>query len=577
MAKLPTVPTTLLTALLLVCLAAARAWGEPVLAVRDLRFAGVLNRVEIAQWRGAPAVIVLARARGVVQPDTRPPPLLSAVRLSGGRLRVEERWELPRAVRWVEPLRLSRESGAWLALIGTGWYLGREVGRELRWRLLCRCETIFSAGKGLLPFNARFAYDLDGDGRSEVLLPHWRGLLAYRLGEGGDALEPLWRIPWRVRERYEIRDSRLKVSMEVPRYVLRDANGDGVLDFILIGADHLSVAYHPPPAASGGGTYFVHDHEKLPELRRLGLPASMVAALERMPPEGFSSAGAFLAALEAAARDKGGDDWTPHTEALLDAVREATPAYFPKRVSLPGLTKPDKKGKHEILAVRDMNGDGTPDLIHVKTTGKGRILDQKNQLRWYEGTRLNGRLAFPTKPKVFFSEGPAFAELVWPRRGGESTPVLALATTEVGLMAIIRAFTFNEVTLDLFIYPWRDGALVVPPPVGGSLDFEISGNGKKNRPKVVLADLDGDGKREYLFNLKVDSLTAFPGGSAGPDFDANPLVELELPLPDSKKTIFVEDLDGDGREEIVLWYKRGGNPIKLRRTLRVLQLAEQAR
>ena len=576
MAKLPTAPKTLLTALLLVCLAAARAGGEPELAVRDLRFAGVINRVEVTQWRGAPAVIALAGARGVVQPDKHPPPLLSAVRLRDGRLRVEAQWKLPRALRWVEPLRLSRDSGAWLALIGTGWYLGREAGRKLRWRLLCRCETIFSAGKGLLPFNARFAYDLDGDGRSEVLLPHWRGLLTYRLAEDADALEPLWRIPWRVREGYEIRDSKLKVSMEVPRYVLRDANGDGVLDFILIGADHLSVAYHPPPTAAAGGPYFVHDHEKLPELRRLGLPASMVAALERMPPGGFSSAGAFLDALEAAAQDRGDDDWTPYTEAVLDAVREATPAYFPKRVSLPGLPKLNKKGKHEILTVQDMNGDGAPDLIHVKTTDKGRILDQKNQLRWYQGARLNGRLAFPAKPKVFFSEGPAFAELVTPQRSRESTPVLVLATTEVGLMAIIRAFTFSEVTLDLFIYPWRDGALVTPPPVDGSLDFEISGNGKKNRPKVLLADLDGDGRREYLFNLEVDSLTAFPGAADGPDFDADPVVELELPLPDRKNTIFVEDLDGDGREELVLWYKRGGNPMKLRRTLRVLQLAEKA-
>lgn len=567
MAKL--FPIAAAIAALLLSMADFSARAAPGLAARDLKFDHRIDRVEITRWKGKPAIMVLSRGG-----DSRSagPSNLAIVQLRNGSLHTAAQWDMPRGMRWVE--QLPGDGGGWLGLIGTGWYVGRLQGKTIAWRMLCHCETLFSSGEGALPFNARFAQDLNNDGKVEVLLPHWRGLMAYRLNGDGSGLTLIWRDHWQVHEFYELKDDRLRLSMVFPRYVLKDANGDGVRDLIIIGHDNLQVAYHPSPATVTVRPSYVRDARKLAEWRRLGLPATLMAALEAMRPGGYASPAEFRAAVVAAAKNKEDGDWNDAMEEVLRVAREETRINFTSRIDLPGLKEPSHKERYEILSVGDMNGDGVLDLIHVKTTGKGRILDQKNQLRWYEGSRKNGRLAFVAKPHVFFSEGPAIAELVYPKRKADATPMLVLATTEVGLMAIIRAFTFNEVTLDLFVYPWRDGKLLAPPPVSGNLDFEISGNDKKNRPKVLLADLDADGQREYLFNMDTDTLTAFRGTAQGPDFGAEPVVEVAVGLPERKTTILVEDLDGDGREELVFWYKRGGKDNSLLHTLRVMQLVE---
>ena len=61
-----------------------------------------------------------------------------------------------------------------------------------------------------------------------------------------------------------------------------------------------------------------------------------------------------------------------------------------------------------------------------------------------------------------------------------------------------------------------------------------------------------------------------PGGAL-PRVDARPHVHDGLPLPSRDKQIMRTDLDGDGREELVLFYRAKFHP-KLDGLLRVVRL-----
>ena len=543
----------------------APAAAQPHLTVQTLLLEVAPSRVDVVRWRGAPAVLVVSTA-----PQGAAPNLL-LLRMEGERLREAARRPLPAELRWIEPLPEAAGGERWLALIGSEWFSGRPEGERLRWSLLCRCETVFAAGNGPLPFLAQFARDLDGDGTPEVLLPHWRGLTVFRLAGEGRLLQPLWQDRWEAVEDYELRDGQMKITLQLPRFLLEDADGDGVRDLIILGEEQLLLVNHPRPAPPAGGPVFVMEPDKGVRIRELKLPAALTAALEKLPTATYPTREAVLAALGAIVGTVPMEDWAPSLEAVWPVLREDIPTLFPANVAVPALGERTAKEKFRILTAADMNRDGVLDLVHVKSSETDALLGQKHLLRWYEGRNRDGTLSFSDKPQLFFSEGPAFAKLVFPERRAGAPPALFLATTEVTLLAIIRAFTLNDVSLDVFLFPWRERRLVVPPPVNGTLVFELKGGGKKNRPMLFLADLDGDGWREYLFNLETDALTAFAGSKEGPDFDDS-ILHQEVPLPAKPDSVLVSDLDGDGREELVIWYPRSPPGSELRRTVQVVRL-----
>ncbi|MEE8396233.1 MAG: hypothetical protein V3S29_09275 [bacterium] len=564
-----------------VLMAAGAVAAQPRLASRDFLLPHPPHFVRIVTWQAKPALMAVFPS--AAEPGSVPAAELLLLRLKGGTLTPAARWPLPPDLRWVEPLRLRGGEEGWLALIGSRWYAGRPLGTGLSWKLLCACETLFSAGEGYLPFRARFAADLDGDGTSEVLLPHWRGLIAYRFDDRGGKLEAIWRVSWGIREKYNVNNDQLSVTLTLPRYQLEDVDGDGVRDFVMIESNRVYSARQPAPAPPGDSPFYVLDGEKLGQLRRLPLPPAFREALEAMEPGSYASPAEFVRALNAG--PGGSPDASPADPApanfapadlrrVLEVAREPVPVLFPRRVSLFPVAPGTGREKNRIHTVGDMDGDGVLDLIHMKQNDADNLLDQKNQLRWFQGQRRDGLLNFDRRPEVFFSEGPAFAELVFPSTNGAAGPALFLATTDVTLMAVIRAFTLGTVSLDVFVYPWRDGKLVTPPTQQGAFTFQLKSRKKNNRPMILLADLNGDGWREYLFNLDTDSLYAYAGAAEGARFGAAPMVKTQVALPQRPETIFVGDLDQDGREELVLWYRRGSNPPKLRSTIRVLEFVE---
>jgi hypothetical protein len=548
------------------------ASAAPALVAQELVLAERPVLLTLGKWQGKPGVWVITEPDPL--PDHRPMPSrpLYLLRFEPSGPRIESRWDLPNETRWVEPVTLPGGVQRLLALIGARWYLGRPEGSRWEWAPLCGCRSVFSDGKALLPQGVRFARDLDGDGVDELLLPDWHGLVAYRFSAGGDSPVPLWRIYWEIPQKLDLAEE-LRVAAELPRYLLVDADGDGVPDYVEIGESGLRIAYVPKAQPNSTPASYFLDGAKRAQLRNKGIPASLSARLESVGTRAFATPPELAEAIGANHGGKDELEWKPHWAALLAIAREPFAVLVPGDVSLPGLLPKRSGEKHRVLAVADMDGNGTLDVLHVTSNAESEIFNQKNRLQWYSGRLADHRLVFDEKPQLLFTEGPTFAELVYLEKSPDRRPALFVATLEVTLMAFIRALTMKTVNLDVFLYRWSPQHLTMPAGTQASLTFGVDFRTQK-RPMVLLADLDGDGRREVLFNLRPDQVSAFRAGDGVSNWDGAPFATGKLELPRKPEWVTVADLYGDGREELLLWYRDGGDPPLLRRTLRVVRMVD---
>jgi hypothetical protein len=165
--------------------------------------------------------------------------------------------------------------------------------------------------------------------------------------------------------------------------------------------------------------------------------------------------------------------------------------------------------------------------------------------------------------------------LIHPSTKGNGDPNLFLATMEVSVMGLVRAFMLRQVNFDAYLYPWQNGALPQEAPIRGSFTFSVELAEQGTRPMLLLADLNGDGRREFLFNLEQDKLFAFPTDPANKKLGGDTNARVAVPLPRKPGDVLVADLEGSGKEMLLLRYR--GKPFtpKEQRTLRIVWLEEK--
>jgi hypothetical protein len=537
-----------------VAVCVAGVWAAPVLVRQEMALPGPIAMLQPMQWKGRSALMVYVRPEppSPGQPGGVPS-LIRIVGLRPGGLAALAEWTLPYPLRWIEPLRLTGGSPAWLALREGVWGLGRADGERWTWQPLCACPSVYDAGGDPHPVYTRLARDLDGDGTDELLLPERDGLAAYRLLPEFPALEPLWRYAW---EKPLAEHPQHKGQYPLPDYRLLDARGTGRLDLLVY--EHGPLAFHPFPVRAGRGRKVVLDGAARGRLEALSLPPDLRAALSALPERGYAEAPAFLAALLKSVAEPRRQGWAVHLPPVLAAVQ--APAEAPLRAVLP-LNLPKAPGKDDdafLLAMEDLTGDRIADVLLAVLRNHNNPLSVQGEVHFFRGAAQGDALTFPGPAAELRTQGAALALPIRPRVAAGAEPVLFTAGTEVTLGAMLQLLSEHRAVLDVAFYALRpDGARAIPG-LAAKLTLEDLKEGIQ--ALILAADLDGDGLRELAISRKPGRITVYRATAQGPDLIAPPLAELDTPLPRQQEEARVMDLAGDGKEVLVFWYRGNNNP-----------------
>ena len=217
----------------------------------------------------------------------------------------------------------------------------------------------------------------------------------------------------------------------------------------------------------------------------------------------------------------------------------------------------NEENEEKILSsFDDLNGDGIADVLLQAFEVDG-LFGTKTRIEIHFGNiDLEGNLTFPAEPdSVILSKGIQFGtnrEDI----DGNGTPEVMVVSVNFTLGTVLKALIAGSVTLDTGIYQMSDNAFPANPNINRKIKatFDLS-SGDISIPAIVLADVTGDGLKDLLVQTGSKKVSIYAGNGTDKIFSTRAIsVELELPdwLPGLRDVIQVEDLDGDGRDELVM-------------------------
>lgn len=374
-------------------------------------------------------------------------------------------------------------------------------------------------------------FDIDADGRDELLLLAMDGVYRVELGQtaGTDSLiqiakyEPLYNVP--------------DPGLIVPMQIVFDLDGDGQFELLL-------------PNWQGVGLYQKVNGE-YKRVHRFQVKQFTGVPFNEAQLKSPGGSGMEFRLARVTVHDL-------NTDRIPDVFVEtdAGLAVFYQTGKLGFNEQPDKvievRGSYlrnllnSCYGFGDINGDGLLDFCRVFT--QGRDYDVKSLVEIFLGNIHDGYSQRPTKRIVLdeFVVGLTLMDL-----NGDGSASLIVATQSLSTISMVKALMVKRIPVDLEIFGSNAGVISEEPLAVKqvSCGLELLRQQFPGRLVACLgADLNADKRHELAVINQDDELEIYRGDSEAV-FADKPATKMSLSHP---RQIDCADLDGDTRSDLII-------------------------
>lgn len=218
----------------------------------------------------------------------------------------------------------------------------------------------------------------------------------------------------------------------------------------------------------------------------------------------------------------------------------------------------DKSEKRHLMRLEDINGDGILDIVGIRFSTQESLINPKNDVRIYYGRRnaTNGgpQLSFATTPDQIIKPDGTMMVLDILDINFDGRDDLIIPMVKIGVTQIIKMLLTQTVTVEAAQYLMgADGRYPDKPDGKNALNVKFSFKGGAASPVYEIADFNGDGKYDILSSSDEQRLLLY-WGKAGNLFQSSVGENFAFPLPQDGTRVRADDLNGDGRSDVIIAY-----------------------
>ena len=213
----------------------------------------------------------------------------------------------------------------------------------------------------------------------------------------------------------------------------------------------------------------------------------------------------------------------------------------------------------KLEELRDVNADGIVDIV-VRYTKASGVLDRVNDYEIFLGQKNKDVLSYALQAdSVIHAEG-TLTGLEFVDIDNDDKLEVLLAGFDIGLSQIIGALVTGGIDQDVYVFKMSEQDKFLSKPTikkGVELTFSLS-SGQSGSAIVKLADLNGDGLKELVLSDDDDELKIYLGRKPNKKKKsfAKRSVSYSTELPKDGKLVMVEDLNGDGKDDLLMKFSR---------------------
>jgi hypothetical protein len=216
----------------------------------------------------------------------------------------------------------------------------------------------------------------------------------------------------------------------------------------------------------------------------------------------------------------------------------------------------DDRERTTVAKVADLDGDGRVDLVVQKFSAKGGIFSAETQVQVYYGRRTGGRDLFSGTPDQTLKENGVQIAAYVVDLDGDGRLDMIVPAVKLGLTQFIQMLLSKTFDVEVSLYfMGKDGRYPASPTHRRSISVQVDFKGHDSQPVYEVEDLNGDGRPDILTSADTTELEGFYGDPAR-TFGKRPDLRFRVKLPRNGERARAMRLNADGRADVVITYER---------------------